>query len=45
MEESGNDKFILRKRLVTLKPLKVKDERVATLKKVCNIINILINKK
>ncbi|XP_015123602.1 NAD-dependent protein deacetylase sirtuin-7 [Diachasma alloeum] len=39
MEESGNDKFLLRRRAVTLKPLKVKDERVATLKKVAAILN------
>ncbi|CAD6221195.1 GSCOCG00005083001-RA-CDS [Cotesia congregata] len=39
MEESNTDKFISRRRSVTLKPLKVKDERVATLKKVSAILN------
>ena len=38
MEEAGNEKFLSRRRSVALKALKVKDERVATLKKVAAIL-------
>ncbi|XP_034936270.1 NAD-dependent protein deacetylase sirtuin-7 [Chelonus insularis] len=39
MEEGATDKFLLRRRSATLKPLKVKDERIATLKKVAAILH------
>ncbi|KAK0098076.1 hypothetical protein PV326_011375 [Microctonus aethiopoides] len=39
MEEGANDKLLLRRRSATLKPLTVKDERIATLKKVTAILN------
>lgn len=34
MEEAGNEKFLSRRRSAALKSFKVKDERVATFKKV-----------
>ncbi|XP_012271957.1 NAD-dependent protein deacetylase sirtuin-7 [Orussus abietinus] len=39
MEESGNEKFLSRRRSAALKAFKVKDERVATLKKITAILN------
>ncbi|XP_017887506.1 NAD-dependent protein deacetylase sirtuin-7 [Ceratina calcarata] len=38
MEEAGNDKFLSRRRSAALKAFKVKDERVATFKKVAAIL-------
>ncbi|KAM0734667.1 NAD-dependent protein deacetylase Sirt7 [Formica fusca] len=38
MEETGNEKFLSRRRSAALKAFKVKDERVATLKKVAAIL-------